>query len=343
MNVGSNRRWIAAALATGACILASAVPGRADPVADFYKGKVVNMLVGVSAGGEYDFKMRLVARHLGKHIPGHPNIVPQNMTGATGLLMANYLYNVAPQDGSYIGLIQNGIPTYQALGMKGAQFDAAKFNWIGSMAPTVETMAVWHTAGVSTIEEAKQKEVIAGAVGSTGITTTFPRLLNEVLGTKFKIVGGYPGSGALNLAIERGEVSARNNSWSSWKTSQIEWVQDKKIIVLVTAGPKPKDLPGVPSLEELVQNEDDRQVVGLVTAGNNFGHPFATSPGTPPDRVAALRKAFEEMLKDPEFIKDAEAARSEIDPVPAEELQRVAKSLSSAPQHVKERASKLLE
>jgi tripartite-type tricarboxylate transporter receptor subunit TctC len=343
MNLTLKRPSIAAALAISIGLFMSVVPSRADPVADFYKGKVINMLVGVSAGGEYDFKMRLAARHLGRHIPGNPSVVPQNMTGATGLLMANYLYNVAPQDGTYIGLIQNGLPTYQALGMKGAQFDAAKFNWIGSMAPTVETMAVWHTAGISTIEDAKQKEVVAGAVGATGITTTFPRMLNEVLNTRFKIVGGYTGSGPLNLAMERGEVSARNNSWSSWKTSQNEWVESKKIIILVTAGPKPKDLVGVPALEQLVKNDDDRQVVALVAAGNNFGHPFATSPGTPPDRVAALRKAFQEMLRDPEFIKDAEAARSEIDPIPAEELQRVAATLAAAPEYVKERARKLLE
>jgi tripartite-type tricarboxylate transporter receptor subunit TctC len=331
------------AVSLGLGSLISAGPVSSDPIADFYKGKAVNMLVGVSAGGEYDFKMRLAARHLGKHIPGNPTVVPQNMTGATGLLMANYLYSVAPQDGTYLGLIQNGLPTYQALGMKGAQFEAAKFNWLGSMAPTVETMAVWHTAGVSTIEEAKQKEVVAGAVGATGITTTFPRLLNQVLGTKFKIVGGYPGSGALNLAIERGEVSARNNSWSSWKTSQNEWIESKKIMILVTAGPKPKDLPGVPSLDELVTNDDDKQVVRLVTAGNNFGHPFATSPGTPPERVAALRKAFQEMLGDPEFIKEAEAGRSEIDPISGEDLQRFSATLGAAPQHIKERAKRLLE
>jgi tripartite-type tricarboxylate transporter receptor subunit TctC len=332
-----------AVFGVGMSAVTTAAPVRADPVADFYKGKVVHMLVGVSPGGEYDFKMRLAARHIGKYIPGNPTVVPQNMTGATGLLMANYLYNVAPKDGTYIGLIQNGLPTYQALGMKGAQFDAAKFNWLGSMAHTVETMAVWHTAGVSTIEEAKHKEVVAGAVGATGITTTFPRMLNEVLGTKFKIVGGYPGSGALNIAIERGEVSARNNSWSSWKTSQNEWIESKKIIILVTAGPKPKDLPGVPSLEELVTKEDDRQVVNLVTAGNNFGHPFATSPGTPPERVEALRKAFQDMLKDPDFIKEAEAGRSDIDPVPAEDLQRISATLGSVPQDIKDRARRLLE
>src|SRR4051794_14365126 len=174
--------WLAAAL-----VLATGAPvAQADPVADFYKGKTINALVGVSPGGEYDFQLRLVARHIGRFIPGRPNVVAQNMTGATGMVMANYLYRVAPKDGTYIGLIQNGLPTSQAVGMEGVQFDAAQFQWIGSIAPTAETMTTWKTTGIKSIEDAKKTEVITGSVGSSGITLSFPVMLNDLVGTKFK-------------------------------------------------------------------------------------------------------------------------------------------------------------
>jgi tripartite-type tricarboxylate transporter receptor subunit TctC len=316
---------------------------RADAVEDFYKGKTIYALVGVSPGGEYDFQLRLVARHIGKYIPGHPNVVAQNMTGATGMVMANYLYRVAPKDGTYIGLIQNGLPTSQAVGLEGVQFDAARYNWIGSISPTVETMAVWKTTGVQTIEDAKKTEVIAGCVGSSGITLTFPVMLNDLIGTKFKMVMGYTGSGPLNLAIERGEVSGRNNSWSSWKASKPEWVANKDINVLVYSGPKPADLDGVPAIEDLVSNDDDRQVVNIVTAGNALGHPFAMSPDVPKDRVAAIRKAFQDMMKDAEFIKEAEAAKLEIDPVSAATLEKAVLGALGASDKAKQRARKYFQ
>jgi tripartite-type tricarboxylate transporter receptor subunit TctC len=163
---------IAAALLT-AGPMASLAPAMADPNADIYRGRNLTALVGVSAGGEYDLKLRLTARHIGKYIPGRPNVIPQNMTGATGMVMANFLYNVAAQDGTYMGLIQNGLPTSQAVGVDGVKFDAARFQWIGSIAATVETLAVWHTSGVTSIEQARQKEVIIGGVGRGGITDTY--------------------------------------------------------------------------------------------------------------------------------------------------------------------------
>ena len=196
-----------------ALILAASPPARADAVADFYRGKTVNVLIGVASGGEYDLHARLVARYIGKYIPGNPTVVAQNMTGAGGLRMANYLYEVAPKDGTAIGMLANTFPAMQAVGVGGIQFDAAKFNWIGSISPTVETMAVWRTAGVTTIEDARAREVVAGATGRGAITYMLPAMLNEIIGTKFKIVTGYPGGNDVNLAMERGEVGARNNTW----------------------------------------------------------------------------------------------------------------------------------
>jgi tripartite-type tricarboxylate transporter receptor subunit TctC len=186
---------------------------QADPVADFYKGKTVNMLIGVGVGGEYDLQARLVAKYIGRHIPGQPNVVPQNMTGASGLKMLNYLYNQAPRDGTTIGMIQNGFPAAQAIGRPGIQFDTNQMRWLGTIAPVVETMAVWHTAGVKSIEDARKKEIVAGATARGGITFTYPALMNELLGTKFKIVTGYRGGNEINVAMERNEVQARNNSW----------------------------------------------------------------------------------------------------------------------------------
>ena len=335
-------------LALGAAIVAQAIVAggagaKADAVEDFYKGKALYALVGVSAGGEYDFQLRLVARFLGKYIPGHPNVVAQNMVGATGMVMANYLYRVAPKDGSYIGLIQNGLPTSQAVGMEGVQFDASKFNWIGSVAPSVETMATWKTTGVKTIDDARKTEVIAGAVGSSGITLTFPMMLNDLAGTKFKMVMGYTGSGPLNLAMERGEVSARNTSWTSWKAAKPEWLANGDINILVYSGPKPADLNGVPEVMDIVTNPEDREVVDIVTAGNRLGHPFAMSPGVPAERVEALRKAFAEMLDDPDFRKEAAAAKLEINLVNAAALEKAVLGALNASDRAKARARKYFQ
>jgi tripartite-type tricarboxylate transporter receptor subunit TctC len=198
-------------------LLASAMPAKAQPVAEFYRGKTVNVLIGVGVGGEYDLQARMIARYLGKHIPGNPNVVPQNMTGAGGINMANYLFAQAARDGTSIGMLGNNFPASQAVGVQGVRFDAVKFNWLGTIAPVVETMAVWHTAGVKTIDDLRQKEIVAGASGRGAITYSYPSMMNEYLGTKFKIVTGYPGGNQINLAMERGEVQARNNTWSSWR------------------------------------------------------------------------------------------------------------------------------
>lgn len=316
----------------------------ADQMSDFYAGKRINLLVGVAAGGDYDFKMRLVGRHIGAFIPGNPAIVPQNMLGATGLAMANFLYNAAPRDGTYIGLVQNGLPTFQTVGMPGAQFEPAKFNWIGSLAPSVETMAVWRSAGVRTVKDAIGRELVAGAVGATGISTAFPRMLNELIGTRFRVVGGYPGAGAVNLALERGEVEARSNAWSAWKTANGDWLRNGDLIIILHASRKPiVDLEGVPSLYDLVSSDEDRALINLVTAGGQFGHPFATSPGVPKERVEGLRAAFMAMVNSPAFKAEAEAAKSDLDPVTGPDLQAVAESLAKTPENVRTRARKLLE
>lgn len=332
------RRALAAAAMLAA--MSTAPSAFANDVENFYKGRNISFLVGVSQGGGYDTDLRLVARHIVKHIPGRPNAVPQNMTGATGLVMANYMYRVAPRDGSVIALIQNGLPTFQAVGREGVQFDAREFQWIGSIAPTVETMITTKASGVRTVEEATKREVIAGSNGASGITYMYPLMMNDMMGTKFKMITGYPGSGQLNLALERGEVEARNNSWTSIKSTKPEWIKDGLIHVLVYSGPKQTDLPGVPHFEDLIKDPADRAVARVVTAGNRLGRPFTVAPDVPAERVEALRSAFLAMLKDPDFLKDAQSLRIEVQPVSHQDLKKVIDDLFATPDDMKERARK---
>lgn len=338
-------RSIAVGALSAAVLLAGLAATRtafAEPVADFYRGKTINVLIGVGVGGEYDIQARLVARHIGKHIPGNPNIVPQNMTGAGGLRMTNYLYTVAARDGTSIGMIANAFPALQAADIPGVQFDAAKMHWLGSIAPAVETMAVWHTTGVKTIEDARKREIIAGASARGAITFTYPALMNELLGTRFKIVTGYPGGNQINLAMERGEVEARNNTWSSWKATKAAWLKDKKIVVIAQAGPKAADLDA-PSVEGLARNAEDRQLIELVMSGTQLGRPLATNAGVPPERVAALRAAFVATMKDPEFLAEAKALNFEVDPVLGATMQKIVEKVLGTPPAVTARAKRLLE
>ena len=326
----------------GLLLAAAATPAQAQSVADFYKGKTVNVLIGVGVGGEYDLQARLVARHIGKHIPGHPNVVPQNMIGAGGINMANHLYNTATRDGTFIGMMGNNFPATQAVGGKSVKFDAGKFQWLGTIAPVVETMAVWHTAGVKTIDDLRKQEIVAGASGRGAITYFYPMMMNAFLGTKFKIVTGYPGGNQINLAMERGEVQARNNTWSSWKATRPQWIKDKQIFVVAQAGPRAPDLDA-PSVEELAKTPDDRLTIELIVSGTQLGRPFATTPDVPADRLAALRNAFRETMKDPEFLKDAAQMNFEVDPVYGEPMQKTVEKIMSTPKNLAMRAKEFLE
>jgi tripartite-type tricarboxylate transporter receptor subunit TctC len=310
-------------------------------IAEFYRGKTVNVYIGVGVGGEYDIQARLVARHIGKHIPGNPTVVPQNMTGAGGLRMINYLYNVAPKDGASIGMIANAFPAMQAAGIAGVQFDAAKMQWLGSIAPAVETMAVWHATGVKSIEDARHKEVVAGATARGAITFIYPGMMNEFLGTKFKIVTGYPGGNQINLAMERGEVEARNNTWSSWKATKADWLKDKKIAVIAQAGPRAPDLDA-PSVEDAARTPEERLLIELVVSGTQLGRPFATNTA-PPERVAALRAAFAATMKDPEFLAEAQSLGFEVDPVLGDKMQKIVERVLATPKDVAAKAKGLME
>jgi tripartite-type tricarboxylate transporter receptor subunit TctC len=327
-----------------ACIIAAfaATPVRADPVTEFYRGRTVNVLIGVGVGGEYDLQARLVARHIGKNIPGNPSVVPQNMTGAGGLKMTNYLASVAPRDGTVVAMIQNAFPALQAAGLPGVQFDAAKLYWLGTIAPVVETMAVWHTSGARTIEDARTREIVAGASARGAITYTYPALMNELFGTRFKIVTGYTGGNQINLAMERLEVEARNNTWSSWKSTKRAWLDERRITVIAQAGPRAPDLDA-PSLEDLAKNAEDRQLTELVVSGTQLGRPFATTSDVPEERVRALRAAFDLTMRDPEFRAEAAAMNFEVAPVNGLALQAIVGKVLATPKEIASRARHLLE
>ncbi|HET7681269.1 MAG TPA: tripartite tricarboxylate transporter substrate-binding protein [Xanthobacteraceae bacterium] len=297
----------------------------AQSPAEFYKGKTVDMMVGYSAGGGYDVYARMVARYIGKHIPGNPTVVVKNLEGAGSLRLANALYNALPKDGTVLGTIARGGAFDPLLGNKAAQFDASKFNWIGSANDEVSVCVAWHTSGITKIEDTFNKELVVGGTGPSADTDQFPRIVNGVLGTKMKIVSGYPGGNDVSLAMERGEVQGRCGwSWSSVLATRKDWYDTKKINVLVQMSlQKHPDLPNVPLVIDLANTPEEKQILTLVFARQALGRPFLAPPGIPQDRVDALRKAFMDTMKDPEFLAEAEKAKLEVNPISGEEVQKI--------------------
>ncbi len=331
--------WCAILLA----LLSLNVSARADDVADFYREKTMRILVGVSPGGEYDVHARLIARHIGRHIPGSPTVVVQNVPGAGGLVMVNQLYNVAPKDGSTLGLVPNGLLAQQAAGLRNVQYDAGKLQWIGSISPMVQIFGVWRAIGVAKLDETKAKEVVVGTVGRGNASYSFPMILKEFYGAKLKIVTGYRGGSDINLAMERGEVGARVTTLSSWKVTHPSWFVDGLVRILAYAGPRPKDLANIPSLEDVASTPEDRLVVRLLMSGAGLGRPLVAPPGMPTERVMAIHAAFLKTMTDPAFIRDASASNVEIDPVSRDDMQRIVGEALGTRAAVRERAVRLLE
>lgn len=317
----------------------------ADPIADFYRGRTLDLTVPGSPGGDYDLRARMVSRHLGRHIPGQPQIVVRNMPGGIGIAAGNHLANAAARDGSVLTIVFQNMPVLQAIGAPGIQFDARAFNWIGNTTDGPNVINSWHTTGITKIDQVFQQELVVGASGTGSSGYIYPAAMNALLGTKFRIVGGYPGGNEINLAMEKGEVGGRgSNSWASWKSGHPHWIRDKKINLLVQVALKrAPDLPDVPLMHELAKTEEDRQVLTFLSADMGIARAFATTPGAPPERVAALRKAFADMLRDPAFIEETTRSQMEISPSTGEEAQRVAASMLNMPAHVIAKAKRLLE
>jgi tripartite-type tricarboxylate transporter receptor subunit TctC len=336
-------RTLAAALPAVVGLCLAGAPAQADPVADFYRGKTINLIIGTSTGNDYDFRARLLARHLGRHIPGEPAIVPQNMPGVGGVKAADYLATIAPRDGTTLHMIMSNMMSSQAIGAPGVQFDTRKFFWIGNTTSTPNVMVSWHTSGITSIEQVKTRQLIVGAPGGTA-GVLYATVMNALLGTKLKLVTGYPGGNEVNLAMERGEIDGRaSNSWASWKSTRPDWVADKKIIVLVQVGLKrAPDLPDVPLLLELARNDSDRQVLTFLSADTAISRALVAAPDTPPERVAALRRAFDVTMKDPEFLAEAEKSQMDILPMSGEDAQKIADSIVNTPPATVARAKAIL-
>jgi tripartite-type tricarboxylate transporter receptor subunit TctC len=335
-----------AGFATVLIALSPAAPAAAQDPATFYRGKTVDLYIGYSAGGGYDIYARLIAKHIGKHIPGNPTVVAKNMDGAGSLRLANWLYNVAPKDGTAFGIIGRGTGFDPLLGRtKGAQFEAVKYNWIGSANNEVSICAAWHTTGITKFQDLLTRELTVGGSGAAADTDQFPRIMNAMLGTKMKIVTGYPGGNDIGLALERGEVNGRCGwSWSSVKVTHQPWIDQKKINVLVQlALDKHAELPDVPLITELAKTDEQRQIFKLVFARQVMGRPFLAPPGIPQERVDALRKAFMDTLKDKDLLAEADKAQLEITPVSGEDIQKLVVDVHNTPAEIAKMAGDMLK
>jgi tripartite-type tricarboxylate transporter receptor subunit TctC len=328
-----------------ALVLAASAPASAqDKVADFYKGKQLRLIVGSAVGGGYDLYARALARHIVHHIPGHPTIIVQNLPAAGGMVMTNQLYSQGPKDGTVLAAPLNGIPTAPML-VAGSQFDATRLNWLGSLQSETYVGFVWHTVPISSVTDVATREVL---VGTTTVGTTmndFPLLLNDLFGYKFKIVRGYKGTPAINIAIERGEIQGNAGvGLASVKTLSQKWIDEKKIKFIVQYQGKPDpDLGSVPMVMSLAKSDTERQAMRLLFARTEYARPYFLPPDVPKDRVQALRRAFDATLKDPAFIAEARKLKLDLSPMTGETLQALVGDLAKTPPAVVTRVKRALE
>jgi tripartite-type tricarboxylate transporter receptor subunit TctC len=333
-------RWLAgvgaAALITTQAAAQGVVQGA---VADFYRGKTITISVGFSVGGAYDLHARTLARVLGKHVPGRPTVIVKNAPGAAGLVLVNSLYNTLPKDGTELATFDRSVPLEPLLNPDKARFDALKLNWIGSTDDDASTCFAWHTSPVKTLDDLLKRELVVGGTGIGGNSVIYPKVLNAVLGTKFKIVTGYPGSSEVLLAMERGETEGFcSMGFPTLELARPEWVRDRKVSILVQlALQKNKDHPEVPLALDFAKTSADRQAIELVVSPNLFARPFAASPGVPEERVSALRAAFDATMADPEYLADAAAKKLQVVQVKGDHIDAVLRGIYAMPKSVVER------
>jgi tripartite-type tricarboxylate transporter receptor subunit TctC len=333
-------RWL---LAVVLAIVWAWWPG-AGAATDFYAGKTINLYIGYGPGGGYDTYGRLVARHLGHHLAGSPLVVPQNMPGAGGFKVANYLYQVAPQDGTALALAAEAVALEQTLGGPGIEYDASRLNWIGRMASTASIFFTWHTSAVKNIEDARKFESAFGSTGITGITGYTPRALNKLAGTRFKVVTGYNGSADVMLAMERGEIDGGFALWPEFKNQKPDWLSGNKINILyLVAAQRAPDLPAVPTTGELGKTAEGRDVLRLLGSTTEVGRALFGTRDEPAERTAELRAAFAKMVQDPAFLQDADKSGLRIDAMSGEDLQKAVAAVTSAPKNLVEKAKEARE
>jgi tripartite-type tricarboxylate transporter receptor subunit TctC len=320
-------------------LLLAAGDGAAQPVEQFFARKTVTVIIGYTAGGSYDLYGRMIARHLGKHVPGTPTVIAQNMPGAGSLKAASYLYEVAPKDGTALGVIVESAALEQALANPAVQYDAAKFSYIGRVATSNNIFMQWHTAKVQSLDDARRMETSLAGTGPGSIAETVPRLLNALIGTRFKLVSGYPASSEAMLAMERGEVDGASSSWAAVKVGKQNWLRERRIkIILQTTPERTAELPDAPSLGEIGNTPEDKQVFALYASGSAIGRSLLAPPGIAAERVTTLRDAFQAMVADPEFVAELQRTNVELSPLAGEQVAALVVRTLSVPAAVRERA-----
>lgn len=322
-----------------ACLFALLAAPRAEPGP--FDGKTVTIYVSFPPGGGYDFYGRLVARHLGRHLPGNPSVVVSNMPGAQGITAANYLYGVAPRDGTALAVLVQTVGQDQVIGTSAVQYDASKFNWVGRVASNVEMLYVWHTVPVKTVDDLSRHETILAAPGTPMVI--FAELLRTVAAGRFKLIKGYPGTRDVHLAMQRGEVEAGVSSMHTLRTMFPDWLTNRWINTIVqNALERQPDLADIPTMVELGKNAQDRDLLAFFAAGSAVGRSIVAPPDVPSDRIAMLRSAFTAMVKDEQFLADIRQSRAEFSPLAGAELQQVVARITTVEPDQKARIRALL-
>ena len=321
-----------------------AMPAGAQPAAEPFAGKNLSLIIGFGPGGGYDLWGRTVARHIGKHLPGKPSVVPQNMPGAGSYVAASHIYNAAPKDGTVFGIIARDAALGPLSGAPGARFDATKLSWLGSPTKEHNVCIAFHTAKVRDVSELRDTQLILGDTGPGTGTRSYPKVLNDLLGFKFKLVSGFRSSADVFLAMERGEVDGICESLDSVNQRKPDWIANKTVNVLLQAGAEPHpSLKGVPNVFDLARNNEERQVLEFLYAGQGIGRPFVAPPDLPPERLKMLRDAFNATMKDPEFIADVKRNKFDLEPEDGEHLTALINKIYATPKAIIERVSNLIK
>jgi tripartite-type tricarboxylate transporter receptor subunit TctC len=338
------RRVRSTSIAFGIAAALLAQSAFAAGVEDFYKGKTISLVIGYSVGGGYDLYGRLLARHMGKYIPGQPTIVPQNMTGAGSMRAASFLYAAAPKDGTVFGTFGRTIATAPLLAPTSAPLDATKLTWLGSITNEVSLCATWHASAVKTWQDALDRPINMGGEGTGADPDVYALLYKNVFGAKWKLIAGYHGTNDIMLALERGEVDGLCGlSWSTLKARRMQWLNDKKIIIINQAALKKQpELPDVPLASDLTQDREKLQILKLFLASQEFARPFAAPPDIPADRKAALIAAFEQTMRDAEFLAEAQKLSMDVNPLSANAVSDLIAELYATPKPVVEKAAQAM-
>ncbi len=333
-----------ALLSAGVLAFALGAPARAaENPEEMFKGKAITIYIGFSPGGTYDLFGRMLGRFIGKHIPGQPTVVSSNMPGAGSFTASNWLYRIAPKDGTAIGTVSQTLAIDEALKSKGVQFKAADFSWIGRITSNVEVQVVSTRTAGYTLEGARQLVVPLASTGPGSPSDTYPKIMNDVLGTKFKIIRGFPGSTDGLLAVERGEVEGALTSWNTMKSTRMNWLTEKKVALFVQYVPKRSpDLKDVPALTEFAANDDDRKLLAFAVSSAEIGRSILGPPGIPADRLAVLRKAFDATMKDPELLAEVAKSNLDFEPLDGASLAKIVAETANADAKVIERMQKIL-